>query len=328
MSNDDSLTAALAGARRATRDQVTAIWQNQMDHLRDAISRDWREQIARVIDDRFGEFESALQPRILESRRDVVRSFGRHWNECFRRMRAAASDTEWCDALLDAAAGVSKRCAFFSVKGEAICFQSGRGFEIPRQAAEDIPIQLAPAFLEVVLSGVSADASRSAQDLSPLIAALVGEDAQQRATLVAVTTDERAVGVLYVENPLEIAAVEAIATVAGIALTRRLEAVEPVRPSSVVRAMSAPAADEPVRPSRVAAMVAANPVAEKAARLAASRMLMEHYADVKAARRGQVPPALQREIERARGAFDHPVSYFDAEIARVLAQGGRELVRR
>jgi hypothetical protein len=326
MSNDDRLATALADSRRATRDQVTAIWQTQMDHLRDAISRDWREQIARVIDDRFSEFESTLQPQILESRRDVVRSFGRHWNECFRRMRAAASDAEWCDALLDAAGGVSKRCAFFSVKGEAICFQSGRGFDVPRQA-EDVPIQLAPAFLEVALSGIAADARRSASDLSPSIAALVGEDAQQRVTLVAVATDERVVGVLYVENPLEIAAVEAIATVAGIALTRRLEALEPVRPSSVVRAMSTPAA-EPASPSKVAAMVAANPVAEKAARVAASRMLMEHYGEVKAARGGQISAGLQREIERARREFDHPVSYFDAEIARVLAQSGRELVRR
>src|SRR5947209_16514443 len=125
MSFDD----ALADARRATRDQVTAVWQAQMDRIRDSMSRDWREQVARVIDDRFNSFETTVSKHVLEARREVIRSFGRHWNASFRSMQAAENDREWCDALLDTVTGVAKRCAFFSVKGETIAYQGARGYE-------------------------------------------------------------------------------------------------------------------------------------------------------------------------------------------------------
>src|SRR4051812_13418454 len=46
---DDPLGAALADVRRATRDQVTAVWQSQMERIRDVLSRDWREQMSRII---------------------------------------------------------------------------------------------------------------------------------------------------------------------------------------------------------------------------------------------------------------------------------------
>ncbi|MBI3759146.1 MAG: hypothetical protein HY269_05260, partial [Deltaproteobacteria bacterium] len=129
MSNDDPLDELIGAGRRATRDQVTAVWQSQMDKIRDLLSRDWREQVARVVDDRFNDFERGLKPALHESRREVVRSLGRHWYECFVRMRDATGDREWCDALLDAAGGLSKRCVFFSVRGETVCYQGRRGFE-------------------------------------------------------------------------------------------------------------------------------------------------------------------------------------------------------
>jgi len=333
MLNDDRLAGALGDARRSTRDQVTAIWQNHVDRLRDAMSRDWREQIGRVIDDQFNDFEAALEPRILESRREVVRSFGRHWNECFNRMRLASSDPEWCDALLDAAAGIGRRCVFFSVKGETVCFQGLRGFDAaPRRVPPDIQVQNAPAFLEVVLSGVAAEASRTARDLSPEIAALVGpdmpgKDGVERAMLVPVSTDERVVGVLYVEHALEVAALEAIATVAGIVLSRRLETVEVARPSSVMKAVTTAAAEE-VTPAAVVNRIIANPAAERAARVAASKLVVSHHGDIRAARAGgRASPGLQEEIDRARSEFAHPLSYLDAELARILERQ-LELVRR
>lgn len=326
MHPDDPLGAALAETRRATRDQVTAVWQSQMDRLHDALSRDWREQMGRVIDDRFASFETALKPRLLEAQRDVIRSFGRHWNECFHRMQAAETDREWCDSLLDAVGGLAKHCAFFSVKGEGIYFQGARGFDPPLSGVpEAIPVQSAPAFLEVVLSGVTSETGRSARDLSSKLATHFGDPAG-KALLVPVTAGDRVVGIIYAENALEQAALESIALVAGIVLGRRMEVAEALRPSSIVKAMMNPEIAAPAAAAMVAPKLG-DPRAERAARVAVSRFLVENYAAVKAARTEGGRHALEAEIQRMREDFDYPVHYLEAHLTRVLAPVDPEQAR-
>ncbi len=326
---DDSLAAVLGEVRRATRNQVTAVWQSQMERVRDVLSRDWNEQMNRVIDDRFADFEAVLKPRLLESRREVVRSYGRHWNECFIRMRGSESDRDWCDALLDLAAGLARHAAFFSVKGEAIYYQGSRGFDPPlRDVPPVLPVQAAPAFLEVVLSGIAAESSKSSSDLSaPLAAAFGRSGVTGRALLTPINADERIVGVLYTENALENAAIASIAMVAGIILERRLRSAEPPRQAGITKPSLHP--EEPASPAAAVKRMKANPAAEKAARVAVSRLLLERYADVRRGRAsGNVYAPLEREIEDLRDRFDHPVEYLETELVRSLAQGKSELLRR
>ncbi len=325
---EDPLGVALADVRRATRDQVTAVWQSQMERIRDLLSRDWREQMSRVIDDRFADFEAAMKPRILESRREVVRSYGRHWNECFIRMKASDSDRDWCDALLDAAAGLARHCAFFSVKGEAIYYQGSRGFDPPLADVPAVfPVQAAPAFLEVVLSGIQAETSCTSADLSALLAAAFNRPGVTgRALLTPISTDERVAGVLYTENALEPAAISSIALVAGIILDQRLRAAEPSRSSGTLKAALS---EEPATPVDAVKKIHSNPRAEKAARLAASRLLLSHYAAVRKGRAaGDVYTPLKAEIDQLRDDFDHPVAYLETELLRSLANGRPELMRR
>lgn len=329
MQPDDPLGAALSQTRRATRDQVTAVWQAQMDRLHDVLSRDWREQMGRVIDEQFASFETALKPRLLEAQRDVIRSFGRHWNECFQRMQAAETDREWCNSLLDAAGGLARNCAFFSVKGEGIHYQGARGFDPPLHGVPDvIAVQSAPAFLEVVLSGVAAETGRSARDLSPQLANHFGDPAG-KALLIPVTAGDRVVGVIYAENALEPSALEAIAMVAGILLGRRMEVAESVRPSSIVKAMMSPDAAAPVAPAATAVGPRpGDPRAERAARVAVSRFLMDNYIAVKAARTGGGRNPIDAELQRMRERFDFPLHYLETHLARVLAPGSPEEARR
>jgi hypothetical protein len=333
MLNDDPLGASLAEARRATRDQVTAIWQAQMERIRDAISRDWREQIAAIVEDRFTEFESLLKPAILESRREVVRSLGRHWNDCFLRMRDSTTDREWCESLLDAAAGLSKRCLFFSLRGETLSLQGLRGFEPqPRVALEDIPVQSAPAFLEVGLSGVATETSRRADDISTLIAALVADSRDLKAILVPVSAQDRVMGILYAENALEQSALEAVALVAGIILSSRISTESSARPSNIVRSLAnsetivrpaqfePPLEPEPL-PVAVLASRPAHPKAERAARVHAAHLLLDHYASV---RQAIADTSLDADLAQRRAAYlrefpDH-AAYLDIELGRTLGR--------
>jgi hypothetical protein len=325
MANDDLLGTALGEARRETQDRVAAVWQAQMDRMRDALSRDWHNQISRVIDERFAEFEASMRPKLLEARREVVRSFCRHWNECFQRMRDSATDREWCDALLDAAGGLSKRCLFFSIKGNTLAFQGSRGFEGDlAELAQPVPADSWPAFLDVLMSGTAAEISLAASDLPTAYVRLAGEP-DARALLVPIHAGERVAGMVYVESGLDKSALEAIALVAGLILTRRLSVDEMPRLSSVIKSLGEDPAPAPVvtstqrRPS--------NPRAERAARVAASRLLLDRYAEVRKARiSGDVYTPFKEDIDRMRQEFGFPGDILEAELLRTLAHGKRELM--
>lgn len=318
MANDDPLAKLLGDARRSTRDQVTATWQLQMDKIRALLSRDWLEQVAKVVDERFNEFEASLKPAFQESRREVVRSLGRHWYDCFTRMREATDDREWLDAVLDTVAGLAKRCIFFSVRGETICYQGRRGFDSDLGVPpDDIALRSAPAFLEVVLSGRSTEAGRKAQDLSRPIAYFVGESRESKVILVPIPTRERVVGVMYVENPLAVAGVEAAAMIAGIILEGRLRGMEPVRPSQVLKAVSS---GKPAEPVPVPKKKRHAP-AERAARVHAAHLLFQHYGSIRA---GDEDSGLVAAIDERRSDFNSQFpdyhEYLDAELTRTLGR--------
>lgn len=307
MPTDDALAEALAEARRATRDQVAATWQTQMDRIRDLTSRDWREQITKIVDEHFTQFEAKLKPQLLEARRDVVRSLGQHWNECIRMMVEAPGDREWCDAVLDAAAGLCKRCAFFSVRGDAFSCQGYRGFQ-PSQIPDEVPLAAAPAFRDVIVSGQAADVSRSAQALSGAVAEMLGDSPTSNGSLIPVLTNERVMGVIYAENALERTALESIALVAGVILDGRMRSGEVQRPSNVVKSLMS---DEPVRAATQPCK--REPAADRAARVHAAQLLLAHRKDTGA----QIArDAVEERRRRYSKEFPQHADYLEQELAR------------
>jgi len=63
--------------------------------------------------------------------------------------------------------------------------------------------------------------------------------------------------------------------------------------------------------------------------VAASKLLLDHYARVQDARvAGDVYTPLKAEIDEVRERFDYPLRYLDAELVRTLAAGQPERMRR
>jgi hypothetical protein len=298
---DDELAHLFTGARRAAREQVAAVWQDQADRIHKAVDR------------QFETLEAELKPRLLEARREVVRSLGRHWNECFRRMRDSQSDVEWCAAVLDAVAGLARRSIFFSIRGESICFQSARGFQPePVALPAEIPIQSAPAFLEVAHSRHSVEVVRSTRDLSTALAGIVGENVDARALLVPISVDDRVAGILYVEGALEPSTVESVSLVAGLILTARLQGAATGRPTNAMAKIAN--ASPPVSKTPVA-----HAGAERAARVRAARLYLNYHRVIKA---GANDAAFETAIRDERAAykreFPDQAAYLDRELARTM----------
>src|SRR3974390_2883769 len=125
----DPVIDLLDTTQRETRDLVGALFQVQMERLRDLVTRDLHDQTVRLIESRFSQLELTMRPRMARARLEVARGVTQVLNECFARMRRFESDRQWCEATLDAAGALSRRCAFFSVRGDDICLQGARGLE-------------------------------------------------------------------------------------------------------------------------------------------------------------------------------------------------------
>lgn len=135
-----------------------------------------RDQTARLIEQHFSELESAIRPRLM-ARQQL--------NEHFSRMRRADSQRAWCEALLDAAGALSRRCAFFSVRNGPLIFQGCRGIAEPTTEAPDS-------------------------------AALF--EANEPVASASVTSGDRLVGVLYAQGVIDESALELCAALAGAVL--------------------------------------------------------------------------------------------------------------
>jgi hypothetical protein len=337
-----TIAAALAEAQRDTREQVLAIWQLQMDRIRDLLSRDWQDQVRHVFEERFSSLSetvgeragAATEAAVLEARREIVDQLGDHLNASFHRMREYRSDRHWCDALLDATGALCRRCAFFSIRAGELCLQGVRGMDEPRAAPADLPLVDARAFARLAAGASARDAPRTAAELSGPLAAFFGEAPDRTAWLVPVSTLDRVAGVLYIEEPGTRGAIEAIVQVAGAALENRLATVEQARPSTVTRpasvaepvehiasehapegvpAVSEPpaagsaehtAAPSPARPRMTALPDAFELRARRFARVAVARIVLHSAAQADEGRlRGDLYGQLRMEIEAARRSF-------------------------
>jgi hypothetical protein len=343
----DPVIELLNATRRDTQELVTALCEVQTGRIRDMIGRDLREQVAQVIESRFSQLELTLRPRMARARLEVARGVVQVLNECFARMRRFESDRHWCEALLDAASAMSRRSAFFSVRGRDICIQGARGLETKAVfPPSEIPYQSAPAFDRVIATAKTLQVVRSAAELSLPIAAMFGAEGEGRALLVPVITDERVPGVLYAEDTVDPAAMELVASLAGAILEKHLKLFEPVRRGAVPARNISVRAMESVEPAALVADPAeitappppraedpAQLAAERFARVEVSRLLVgsprtvskgREVKDLYAPLRHEIDMARSRYRARFRGVRD----YLHVELVRTLALGDAELLGR
>ena len=259
--------------------------------------RDMRQDVSRILEQRFAELEAALGSRIAGERLAVVRDLAQALNQPFARMRRYESDWQWCEALLDAAATLCRRAAFFSIRGNKLWFQGARGLdEQPGAAPLETPLDSAPAFAKVATTCVPLEAQRTAAQLSDAIAALFGDAPDATVTLLPVVAAGAAAGILYAEGAVEITAVETVTLVAGATL----EAHAPPQPAAGVA--------EPL-PSEFDLR------ARRFARVEAARLLLAHQGPLRRGRESRnIYAALKNEIDavRAYSSRTASISFFRA----------------
>lgn len=343
----DPVLDLLDSTQRETRELVSALCQVQVERLRDVVGRDLRDQIGQILESRFSQLELTLRPRMARARLEVARGLAQVLNESFVRMRRFESDRHWCEAMLDAAGTMCRRCAFFSVRGGDICIQGARGLDGKAVfPPAEIPFKNAPAFDRVIATARSFQVARCAAELSAPIAAMFGAETEGRALLVPITSEDRVPGVLYVEDTVDPSAMELIAGLAGAILEKHLRLFEPVRGSmGPARSVAVKAGDAPLAPSeqtRKLDMAApAPPKAQDPAQLSAERFARVEVArlllsDPRAVSRGRstrnVYGILQAGIDAARaryGARHHGVrDFLHLELVRTLALGDASLLGR
>lgn len=341
----DPVIDLLDTTQRETRDLVGALCQVHADRARELLGRDLRDQLSQVVEERFAQLELTMRPRMARARLEVARGIAQVLNECFGRMRRFESDRGWCEAMLDAAAAMSRRCAFFSVRGEQLCLQSVRGLE--REATyppSEVPYVAAPAFLRVIRSAKTHSTARSAAELSLPIAALFGSDNDARALLVPINTGDRVPGVLYAEDVVDPSAMELIATMAGVVLEKHLRLFESVRSTGgPMRPVSIRANDGPsAPPDSMAAIAAPAPPpardhsqleAQRFAQVEVARLMLANIDAITSGRRQrnlyrELAPAMDSLRVAYRSRFPAARDYLHVEFVRTLALNDVSLLGR
>lgn len=343
----DPVFDLLDTTQRETQDLVGALCQVHLDRVRDLFTRDLHDQMMQVIEGRFSQLELSMRPRMARARLEVARGITQVLNECFARMRRFESDRHWCEAMLDAAGALSRRSAFFSVRGDHLCLQSTRGLDSSVAfPPSEVPYVAAPAFHRVITSGKAASVARTSGELSLPIAALFGGETEAVSLLVPVTTGDRVPGILYVEDAVDPSAIEVVAVMAGAVLEKHLRLFEPVRSTggelravAVVTGDSPHSAAETPEELRIAAPVpprAEDSVrlsAERFARVSVARLLLANTPAVSEGRRDRrLYTALQQPIEAVRAEyrsrFHGSMDYLHGEMVRTLALNDISLLGR
>jgi hypothetical protein len=252
----------------------------------------------------------------------------------FRRMREYESDRHWCDALLDATVSLCRLSAFFSIRGENLYLQGIRGKDSGTTAAPpEIAVRNAPAFRDVLAKGEPVFVTRSQQDLSAVVAGLFGEANDSRVALIPVAAGDRIPGVLYIEDPVDIPALQMIAGAAGSALDGHLLREEGlIRTGARVRPV-VEQAELTVCPNRDRSRPALpdHGGARRFASVAVARMVLDRFAELRRGRdKHDLYSELQPDMDAAREMYakqhGHAPDYLHEEFVRTLANGREDLL--
>jgi hypothetical protein len=174
--------------------------------------------------------------------RDVARrELGQQLGQSLRVLRVANDSVEWKDAVLDAVAPFCTLGALFLVTEDRFALEGVKGMAGELETNFALEFTEAAAFHNALESKDVVVAVRSDNEVSPYVMSLRPEAAPGKCFVFPVLVQDKVAALLYLEpgeEPLEMGAVEAVVTAAGLAL-HAIRASRAVAASSLVNIASA-----------------------------------------------------------------------------------------
>jgi len=279
-----------------------------------------REQIEHIFEERMAALTAGVEQAVAESLAGARQEVARKLNQSVRGLRHAESDEQWKAALVGSARGFCDR---------AILFQVQSGIMRSDVGVEALPLRSAPAFASAVESKDTVIAMRIAGEMSPAVAALVGEDESQKFYIFPVTARGRVTALLYADagdGAVDSNALELLTTVAGAVLDSRPPAAD--LSSDLVHIAEnkpGPSAEDRELHSQ----------AQRFARVQVAEMRLYKSEEVKNGRSARdLYASLKTEIDAARESYRRDflsapgamVDYLHQELVRTLANNDAELL--
>jgi hypothetical protein len=231
------LDSAFQEARATALEQVTALWQLQVDRVREQLESGWREQLQQIFSERFAEAAAQLEARFneavnLHSRENFDRlsteirfttraEATAQLNQVARGLKKADTREVWIRTLLEATADFCERAALFAISKRSLRFEGGLGIgETEDEAGSEFSLESAPALANAVESKDTVVALATPRELSePLYRFLRLHDAPKlKVYLIPLVLQGDVVGLLYAEpdaiSRIDVPALELLASFA------------------------------------------------------------------------------------------------------------------
>ncbi len=354
---------AVADAQSAMQEQLGAVWQLQVDRVREQLESGWQEQIGQIVQERFSgiadrlqaDFDRALHVRAMElsdkaafmARTAAQRELTEQLNQTARRLDQAESREVWIRTLLEAANGFCARAALFAINGKNLWYEDGKDIPEAANAREaGFPLASAPAFQNAVHSKDTVIALGTPRELSHAAAGFLGDTSGKKVYLFPMLVRQTAVAILYAEpgnepdiEPVDVSALELLSLLAA----NSIEAAEHVTVQSNLEERNGLIKISGVQESRERPQSApvspqdepAHLRAQRFARTQVAQMLLYKTQQVRQGRlAGGIYAALKEEIDAGRNAFRQQflsncpsmVDYHHQELVEKLANHNIELL--
>jgi hypothetical protein len=351
------LRTAVADAQALAREQVGAVWQLQVDRIREQLESGWHEQIDHIFQERFSEITSRLEADFdravgvrskeladkasLMARTAAQRELTGQLNQTARRLEQAESREVWIRTLLEATDGFCARAALFAINGKNLRYEGGKGIGDDGSVLEaEIPLTDAPAFQNAAESKDTVIAIGTARELSQAASEFLGDPSAKKIYLFPLLVRQTAVAVLYAEpgdepdvEPVDVSALELLSLLAA----NSIESTEKVTVQTKVEESNGLIRISGIQePPRMRAETAPVPPkdeqmhlrARRFARTQTAQILLYKAQQVRQGRSaGDLYAALKEEIDAGRNAFRQQflsncpsmVDYYHQELVERLA---------
>jgi hypothetical protein len=344
--------------RDLLHEQLAAAWQLHIERVEEQLRTGWQAQLGRVVEERFNEFKGRFENEVQtaigvrSAEQDELAAAGERlkWSaqlsQIARRLDQAEDMPAWCAALLDGALTVAPRAFLFSLLSGEIAVEGVRtssGEIYPALDGLKIPLSGVPAFGSAAQSLDTVIAMALPGEISEtLVTALAMEDGGKLAILPVVTErggKERHASALLVipghEPPANLAALELLTSIAGLALDVRQMSKKLSQPGVGAQMLGIAPNAEPKMPVSVVPDVAKLPLdeqemharAQRFARVKIAEMRLYHAQAVKEGRENHnLYGALRGDVDQDREQFQREymatptmIDYFHVELVRTLA---------
>ncbi len=346
----DLSSPLLEDAQNFAREQVDSVWRRQLERLQQIVAA-WPLEIERALEGTKADLTARLEHQYRELFQECSREAARHareqisaevigyLNQSVRRLCAWTGEEDWSAALIDGTQRLCHSAALFTVNHGLLHLEAARniGGEHP---LSDIPIESAPAFAAVVDTRDTIVAMRIERELSPGLAAYLGQADVGQADdakfhLFPIVAGGRVAALLYTTGgSTQVESLELLAAVAGAVLAAH--SAPSARKGELINIASAQPQSEVNSWSLLSeADREVHRKAQRYARVQIARLRLYNSSAVKSGRaEGNLYTALKEEIDAARGEFRREfiaksgtmVDYLHLEVVQTLANNEVQLL--